>query len=92
MSENTLQNISKTYVYGYEVKIENAIRNYNPKQMKSYLQLVKSKEALIEEFSMIHNIETNVSGSYLEQEGLESVIKLANELKNKNIINSFKLI
>ena len=90
--EQELTNISKTFVYGYEVKIENAIRNYNPTQMKSYLQLVKSKDALIEEFSMIHNIETNVSGSHLENAGLDNVIKLSDKLKRKNILESFNRI
>ena len=87
-----LTNISNTFLIGYETKIENAIRNYNPNQMKSYLQLVKSKDALIEEFSMIHNIDTNVSASYLENAGLDNVIKLSDKLKRKNIIESINHI
>ena len=87
--EEQITNLSKTFLNGYKTNIENAIRNYNPTQHKKYLPFIKSKKALIEEFALINNVETEVSGSHLEKEGLCDVVRQSEQLKRMNILESF---
>jgi predicted helicase len=89
---NYIQNRSISTVLVYKYKIEEALKNYNSKNISKYSNLIKSEDEYINDISMELNIDIKEINFLKESELFNELITLSKKLKDKNLKSSISLL
>lgn len=79
------QNQSINYILGYKTKIEDSLKNYNPKNISKYSNLIKSREDYINDISMQLDVELEDIVFLDNLSIFNELLILSKKLRDKNI-------